>query len=112
MKFADCEKWLYAHLDAGHTVHGVEFNDVEDVLVPSRLLHGCVAWPPGWLDEEKRYWRAMMEMPGGYMPADEVEGPSYWVMSPWWRRYLKGKAVERKRAYRKQVLRWLVGLDG
>jgi hypothetical protein len=112
MKFAECEEWLWRHINAGSPVHSVEFTDVEDVQLPSRLPRNSVAWPVGWIEDEKRYWRAMMDMEGSpLMPADEMEGPGYWVMGRWMKRYLEGRARQRKRAYKKQILRWLVGLD-
>lgn len=111
MKFLECEKWLRHYMDAGQPIGNVEFNDVEDIQIPSRLPRNSMAWPVGWLPEEKRYWRAMMEMDGSpFMPADEVEGPNYWVMDRWMRRYREGKSRRYKRAYRRQVLRWLVGM--
>lgn len=101
MKFKDCEDWLEAHVRQGIQPVGVEFNNVSDIALPSRLGHGCMAWPEGWLDSEKRYWRSMMEMPGSYLQEFATEI----VMPDWYKSYLRS----RRKPLLKRMVRRLTG---
>jgi hypothetical protein len=85
-------------------------SDVADELeIPVHLGHNNVAWPKSFTDDERTYWRAMMEMPGLELPEyDWGNDAGCLPFSYWHETYEAVRRRKWKRERRWQFVRWVI----